>query len=162
MVVASLKIPQQRDFSVFFGKRASTAISVSRKSVGPRSPQPPALRVEVTALALRKRQGFLLHSLLLPISPSSGGVASGSPPLHSAAKGSQRRFSVRRWLVLSCAVGGAQIGSQGVTQRIELRGEIWLHLSPVAGVGAGGIGLPLSEWGGWYSEGFHCAFDRTW
>ena len=32
----------------------------SWKSVSPCSPQPPALRVEVTALAQQKRQGFLL------------------------------------------------------------------------------------------------------
>lgn len=50
---------------------------------------------------------------------------------------------------LSCAVGGAQIGSQGVIQRIELRGEIWLHLSPVAGVAAGGKYPLLRKWGGW-------------
>ncbi len=73
MVVASLKILQQQYFSAFFEKQASTAISAFRKSVGPRSPQPPALRVEVTALALRKRQGFLLLFLFLPISPYSGG-----------------------------------------------------------------------------------------
>lgn len=50
--------------------------------------------------------------------------------------------------MLSFLVGGAQIGSQGGTQRIGLQGEIWLHLSPTFGVAAGGKYLRLSRWGG--------------
>ena len=78
MVLALLKILQRWRFGAFSGKQASTAILTSRKSVSSRSPQPPALRVEVTALAQRKRQGFLLLFLLLPYFAVFGrGRASG-------------------------------------------------------------------------------------
>ena len=62
-MVASPKILQHLCFSAFLGRQASIAILASQKSVNLRFSQPPALRVEVTALAQRKRQGFLLFFL---------------------------------------------------------------------------------------------------
>ena len=132
----------------FLAKQASTAISVSRRSVSPRFPQPPALRVEVTALARRKRQGFLLLFLFSTYFAVFGRGRLLDHCFHTPPQMAHSGVLVCGCgSVLPCMVSGPETGSRGLTRRFGRRGGIWRHLSPVFGVGAGEKYLLLNRSG---------------
>ena len=121
LVVASPKILQHLCFSAFLGRQASIAILASQKSVNLRFSQPPALRVEVTALAQRKRQGFLLLFLFLHHFAVFWRGRLLDHCLHTLPQMAYNgALSCGGGAVLPCMVSGPETGSQGLTRRFGL------------------------------------------